>query len=111
VLARENGEAPGTASPTDKWILGYDSRSVGSIHSDIWKGTAAELASSHHIAVYPTIGWWRERHYLGKWGKRCTYSLIVSIDTPVENVDIYTPVALQIGIATPIEISTPLLED
>ena len=53
------------------------------------------------IAVYPAIGWWRERHGLGKWNKRTRYSLVVSIRTPGVETDIYTPVAVQLGI--PIE--------
>ncbi len=101
--ARSNGEHPGTEGPGEKWIIG-NARDVGSIHSDIWEGTAAELSQSNLIAIYPAIGWWRERHHLGRWYKRCRYSLIVSIQTPAENIDIYTPVAVQVGIAVPIEV-------
>lgn len=104
--AREEGSHPGTSGPSDKWIIGENTRDVGSIHSDIWEGSAADLAESNIIAVYPTVGWWRERAYLGKWNKNCRYSLIVSIHTPVESVDIYTPVAIQIGIVTPIQVRT-----
>ena len=102
--AREDGEHPGTAGPTDKWVIGDNTRNVGSIHSDIWKGTAADLADSNRIAVFPAVGWWRERSHLGKWNKRCRYSLVVSIQTPEQTVDIYTPVAVQVGVAVPIQI-------
>jgi hypothetical protein len=102
--AREDGEHPGTAGPTDKWVIGENTRDVGSIHSDIWKGTAADLADSNCIAVFPAVGWWRERSHLGKWNKRCRYSLVVSIQTPEQTVDIYTPVAVQVGVAVPIQI-------
>ncbi|MBS1910627.1 MAG: S8 family peptidase [Bacteroidetes bacterium] len=102
--ARENPkEGPGTSAPTDHWRLGKQ-RDVGSIHSDVWSGTAAELAGSNLIAVHPTIGWWRERHHLGRFNSRCRYSLIVSIEAPTQNIDIYTPVALRIGILTPVPI-------
>lgn len=104
--AREENEGhPGTSSAADHWRIGAKQRNKGSIHSDIWKGSAAELADSGSIVVYPVIGWWRERHYLGSWNKKAKYSLIVSISTPEERVDIYTPVATQIGITTPIEIT------
>ncbi|HPO14508.1 MAG TPA: S8 family peptidase [Candidatus Hydrogenedentes bacterium] len=102
--AREDGEHPGTQGPTDKWLIG-DARNVGSIHSDIWHGTAIELSTSNLVAVYPTIGWWRERHHLDRWDRSCRYSLIVSIQTPEEKVDIYTPVAVKVGIAIPIPIN------
>lgn len=102
--ARDNDEHPGTEGPGDKWVIG-NARDVGSIHSDIWQGTAAELSQSNHIAVYPAVGWWRERHHLGRWNKHCRYSLVVSIQTPVEDIDIYTPVAVQVGITVPIAIA------
>jgi hypothetical protein len=63
------------------------------------------LAASNLIAVHPAVGWWRERHHLGRWNKKTRYSLIVSIQTPTQDVDIYTPVAVQIGIPVPIPIS------
>lgn len=40
----------------DGWDLGADLRKRGSIHSDVWKGTAVELASREAIAVYPVTG-------------------------------------------------------
>jgi len=101
----EEGVRPGTEGPRDKWLIG-EARNVGSIHSDIWQGTAADLATSNLIAVYPAVGWWRERYHLKRWNKRCRYSLIVSINTAEQEVDIYTPVAIQVGITTmiPIEV-------
>ncbi len=99
----DEGEHPGTEGPRDKWLIG-EARNVGSIHSDIWQGTAADLATSNLIAVYPAVGWWRERHQLERWNKRCRYSLIVSINTPDLAVDIYTPVAIQIGVTTTIPV-------
>ncbi|MCB2229934.1 S8 family peptidase [bacterium] len=101
--ARDDGEHPGTEGIAQNWLIG-EARNVGSIHSDIWVGRAADLAGSNRIAVYPAVGWWRERHHLGRWNRQCRYSLVVSIYTSEEEVDIYTPVAVQLGI--PIEITT-----
>ena len=91
----DNGK-PETKSPSDHWVLGSQARDRGSVHSDIWQGTAADLAASNLIAISPKIGWWRERSYLGRWNKNARYSLIVSIDTPDETIDLYTPVAISI---------------
>ena len=102
----EDEGKPDTKSAYDHWLIGKQSRDKGSIHSDIWKGTAAELAASNMISVSPTIGWWRERSHLGKWNKKTRYALIVSITTSDETVDIYTPVVNKIGIQVPAEIST-----
>ena len=38
---------------------------------------------------------WRERRNLGKYNKQARYSLLVSISIPSEDVDIYTPVAIE----------------
>ena len=93
--ARDEGMASSSSSSTesDNWLLGTNLRKLGSLHSDRWTGTAAELAERGYIAVYPVIGWWRERHHLERWSKRARYSLVVSIRTPEEEVDLYTPVA------------------
>jgi hypothetical protein len=104
--AREDDKHPGTAGPGDRWTLG-DARNVGSIHSDIWTGNAVELAASNLIAVYPAVGWWRERHHLGRWNRQTRYSLLLSIQMPGQEIDIYTPVAAQVGIPIPVPIATP----
>lgn len=84
------------------WMLGERLRSLGSIHSDTWQGTAAELAARGHIAIYPVLGWWKERPNLQRWRKQARYSLIITIKTPEIETDIYTPVVNLI--ATPIEV-------
>ena len=102
--ARTDGQKPDTASDSDRWTIGSNARDRGSIHSDVWHGTAAEIAGSNLIGVFPVIGWWRERHHLGRWNKTTRYSLVVSLHTPEQDVDIYTPVATQVGIVTPVEV-------
>lgn len=85
----------------DDWVLGT-LRNRGSVHSDIWYGTAADLATRDAIAVYPVGGWWRERHdEERRWERSVRYSLLVSIRAPGAGEDIYTPIATQIGIDIP----------
>lgn len=86
------------------WELGPQLRHLGSVHSDWWEGTAAALANRNMVAVYPVVGWWRERHHLGRWNKQARYSLIVTIQTPSEDIDIYTPVQVQIAPRVSVEI-------
>ncbi|MGK0173912.1 MAG: hypothetical protein ACI9AT_000274 [Ulvibacter sp.] len=100
----ENEERPGTQSPSGYWVIGSQNRDKGSIHSDIWRGSAVDLADSNLISVSPVIGWWRERKHLGKSNKITRYSLIVSITTPEQNVDIYTPVKIAAEIKPSIEV-------
>jgi hypothetical protein len=97
--AENEEEAFDTESGSQRWRLGSQSRNTGSVHSDCWEnGTAADLAACNLIAVYPVIGWWRERAWLGRWDRKARYSLIVSLHTPDETIDIYTPVAVKLSI-------------
>lgn len=99
----ENEEAPGN-SGSDRWVMGANNRVLGSIHSDIWEGTAADIATCNMIAIYPVWGWWRERKHLGNVEKQTRYSLMVSLITPPQDVNIYTPVESIINIPTTVEI-------
>jgi hypothetical protein len=97
----KEGEKPETEADNDGWVLGANARDVGSLHSDIWRGSAANLARMNLIGVCPVVGWWRERHHLGRWDRMARYSLVVSISTPGVEADVYTPVAAQVGIDIP----------
>jgi Subtilase family len=101
---REDDYEEDHAGETGRWDLGVRGPTNGSIHSNTWHGSAAELAQRSHIAVLPTSGWWRTRPAEGRITNRAHYTLIVSISTPDQNVDIYTPVAIQVGIDVPVEI-------
>lgn len=87
---------------TGQWTLGGRQPSRGSIHSNLWRGTAQDLANRSEIAIYPTLGWWRTRPKEERFERTAHYSLIVSITTPDQATDIYTPVATQIGV--PVEV-------
>lgn len=101
--ARDEETGRTTGPSTDsKWTLGSQLRKLGSIHSDIWEGTAAELAERGHIAIYPVIGWWRENPRHGRWSKQARYSLVITIETPEAEVELYT--AIQNIITQPVKI-------
>jgi hypothetical protein len=99
----ESGKS--TKSDAANWLLGPGLRGLGSLHSDRWSGTAAQLAEREYIAVFPVIGWWRERYQLQRWQEHARYSLVVTIRTPSAAVDIYTPVMNLITPKVSIEIS------
>ncbi|MBI3723849.1 S8 family peptidase [bacterium] len=92
-----------TSADTERWFLGPDLRSLGSIHSDRWAGRAVELARRGFVGIYPVIGWWRERPDLGKLDTSARYALVISITTPVTAVDLYTPVATMIAAPLAVE--------
>jgi hypothetical protein len=85
--------ASGAAGPA--WRIGAE-RDHGSCHSDVWHGRAADLALREHIAVYPVGGWWKEDAAGERWRREVRYSLVVSVETDDESVDLYTPVAAQV---------------
>lgn len=88
-----------------QWLIGTNNRHLGSIHSDVWEGTAAQLAISNLVGIYPTAGWWKERKWLGRWNKKVRYSLIVSLHTPEQDVDLYTPIFNTIKAMVPITVN------
>lgn len=90
----------------NNWYLGPKNRDVGSIHSDVWEDTAINLAQSGVIAVYPVVGWWKERTALKKYNSKIPYSLVVTIETPEENVDLYTPIMTKIASRVTVPIAT-----
>lgn len=98
----EEGEAAGGGAGGDEWLLGPKNRDQGSLHSDFWSGTAADLAQRDAIGVFPVGGWWKEKPYLEKWDTEARYALIVTIKAPGVEVDIYTPVEAKIAIAAEI---------
>lgn len=93
----ENGQIGRGSNLSARWKIGSNGRSAGSIHSDFIKTTAANLATCNQLAVFPVIGWWRERKHLQKSNSEARYSLIVSLTTDEQTVDLYAPVINQIA--------------
>ncbi|WP_295232379.1 S8 family peptidase [Sediminibacterium sp.] len=86
------------AEGTEHWILGDEVRNRGSIHKDLWRCSAADLATRNKIAVYPIGGWWKNSKRLKRYENTIRYSLIVTIEAENVEVDILTPVLNQIAI-------------
>lgn len=99
--AAQREEEGDLSNPADShWYLGDRQRHRGSLHQDVWEGTAAELASRGFLAVYPAAGWWRTRPALERYNLPARYSLIVSIRTEETEVDLYTAIAQKLVIET-----------
>jgi len=91
--SEETGSKKAPADPN--WLFG-EFRNKGSVHKDVWSGTAAELAERGTLAIYPAMGWWRTRAKLESYNKKARYALIISIEAPTAEVDLYTPIATAI---------------
>lgn len=103
-LAREEGAGhDSAASDASAWFFGPDNRVSGSVHADFWEGTAAELAERGYIAIYPVSGWWKDRKDRDHSDRGAQYALIVSIEAPEQDVDLWTPVATEVGVPISVE--------
>ncbi|MBA4034577.1 MAG: hypothetical protein C0480_08270 [Bradyrhizobium sp.] len=100
--AAQDEEAGGSTSTVggDSWVLG-PIRDRGSIHSDIWRGSAAALAERDAVGVFPISGWWKEKPALQRWDRATRYSLLISIRAPGSEVDIYNSIAAQLAVPVP----------
>jgi hypothetical protein len=96
VKLEEDDLAVAPTPEEDGWYLGRI-RDVGSVHSDIWIGSAAELTRRNALAVYPIAGWWKEKPQLGRYNNDVRYSLCISLRA-LEAQDIYTPIATTLGV-------------
>lgn len=102
--ARDDSQKRVSLATETGWLLGSDQqKSPGSIHTDIWTGSAVALASKEAVAVYPVGGWWKNRPQMDQSDRGVDYSLVVSIESPQVDVDLWTPVAQQVA-ATVIEL-------
>ncbi len=88
-----------------EWVIGESQRMRGSILSDTWRGTAADLALRDSMAIYPTSGWWKERPSHHRYTATTRYSLIMSV-TVKADIDIYTEVKNLLTVKT--ETPTPI---
>jgi len=82
--------------------------SAGSVHCDIWNGSALELATRDALAIFPVSGWWRERSHLGRTNDTARYSVIATLTIPSLPIDInlYQDIRTEIEqlIAQPVSI-------
>lgn len=95
---REHGFAP------SRKLLLVGPPGTGSIHSDILQGFAADIAERGVIGVVPVSGWWKEQRKRDRSEKCARYALVVSIEAPGVEADIWTPVATQIGVPVAIVV-------
>jgi len=103
--SREGNMKPPKLDTEKGWLFGTKfHNSPGSLHTDIWTGTAANLAAKGAIVVYPVSGWWKYHPRLDQSDMGVNYSLIVSIEAPEVDVELWTPIKQKIETTTEISI-------
>jgi hypothetical protein len=95
---------PRVESDDDRWMLGPNSISAGSLHCDVWSGPAIELLGRNMVCIKPVNGWWRDRAGKEYVNKQTRYSLIVTLKAHNVDIDLYTPIKALVEIpATSVE--------
>jgi hypothetical protein len=107
--AAEEQGLPGGGGVDPGWTIGEKLRTRGSLLSDSWTGTAAQLANRGQLAIFPAMGWWRNRPSHGRFDRAARYSLLISIEAPTAEQDLYALVAAQIAVAVevPVKVQVP----
>lgn len=77
------------------WLLGRPSVK-GSVRKDMLNLSGREMADRNVIAVYPKNGWYKNLKRQNKFNEEIRYSLIVSLETESEDVDLYSPVLVAV---------------
>lgn len=103
---RVNGKNTSQTVRDRGWLFGEKNISSGSIHCDIWTGTAVELGSRNLLWVYPVSGWWRERKNHHRYNDRAWYALILSLMTDDQSVDLHAEISnILVKVSTEVEPS------
>jgi hypothetical protein len=94
----EDEAKPSTGGDSSAWYLGELARNRGSLHSDILSCNVADLAERGVIAVCPVSGWWKDQPKRDHSDRGARYALVVFVETPDVETDIWTPVAQPVGV-------------
>lgn len=92
----EGGQRPSGGS--ERWLVGPNQRNLGSLHQDVWEGPGVDLADAGVLAVHPVGGWWKNGKRADRKELPVRYALLVSLRTAEQDVDLYSPIAIELGI-------------
>lgn len=96
VSASQDGDDTETGSEPSHWLLGPNAMQAGSLHCDLWRGHAVDLASHDAIAIYPVGGWWKSHVGQKRMKDKARYALTISICAEGRQVDLYSEIATQV---------------
>jgi hypothetical protein len=95
-LSTFEGEREEAGKETDYWLLGPQAVQAGSLHCDLWRGPAIDLARHDLIAIYPVGGWWKSHIGQRRMNDVARYALGISITAPDQDVDLYAEISAEI---------------
>ncbi|UAK23846.1 S8 family peptidase [Sphingomonas nostoxanthinifaciens] len=91
-LSNAPGERTENDGEADYWLLGPQAMQAGSLHCDLWRGPAIDLAAHDQIAIFPVGGWWKSHVGQRRISDRARYTLAISISAPDQDVDLYAEI-------------------
>ncbi len=74
------------------WVLGKRGRMLVPFTRTLGSAAPQRWRTRGKICIYPRAGWWKHNKKLKRWDTPVRYSLILSIRTPAQDVDLYTSV-------------------
>lgn len=96
VSAAEENQEAAFSGQEEPWLLKESVRNKGGIKKDFIVSSGADLATRNLMAVYPKNGWYNLRKRLGLTETVVRYSLIISLETSSEDINLYNPIKAQI---------------
>ena len=93
VSGQQEKDTPGPQREGDYWLLGSNAVQAGSLHCDLWRGRAIDLALHDAIGVYPVTGWWKTHPGQKRFNDKGRYSLVISISAPGHDVDMHSEIS------------------
>jgi hypothetical protein len=96
ISGSQKKDDPRSESETSYWLVGSKAVQSGSLHCDVWRGYAIDLAKHDAIAVYPVGGWWKSHVGQKRMSDRGRYALLISITAPGQNVDLSAEIQIQV---------------
>lgn len=93
VSGQQEKDKAGPQQEGDFWLLGSNAAQAGSLHCDLWRGPAIDLALHDAIGVYPVTGWWKTHPGQKRFNDKGRYALVISISAPGHNVDMHSEIS------------------
>lgn len=106
-LSKTDEAAEKVGAETDYWLLGPQAMQAGSLHCDLWRGPAVDLAAHDEIAILPVGGWWKSHLGQQRANDKARYALAISISAPDLDVDLYAEVTAEIEARIAAEVVVP----
>ncbi|MGA0615661.1 S8 family peptidase [Paracoccus sp. KR1-242] len=92
VSGQQEKDTSGPQQEGDYWLLGSNAAQAGSLHCDLWRGRAIDLALHDAVGVYPVTGWWKTHPGQKRFNDKGRYALVISISAPDQDVDLYAEI-------------------